>query len=114
MRRMPGSPSLPVSLTRAGWPPRSSTQRRISSWLVVVFESDMALLSVSGRRSPSPRPLKRPPPPSAEEAEVDGVADRALAVEAAGMTELRVHRDRVARLELDGHGPAAAERPHHQ
>lgn len=37
MRRMPGSLREPVAATRAGCPPRASTQRRISSWSVVAF-----------------------------------------------------------------------------
>src|ERR1041385_6235634 len=36
MRSTPGSLPRPVRLTRAGKPPRASTQRRISSWSVVV------------------------------------------------------------------------------
>ena len=36
MRRTPGSSPSPVPRTRAGLPPCSSTQRRISSWSVVV------------------------------------------------------------------------------
>ena len=36
MRIMPTSPRPPVPFTQAGWPPRSSAQRWISSWSVVM------------------------------------------------------------------------------
>src|SRR5687768_743745 len=42
---MPGSLSLPVRRTQEGRPPRSSAQRRISSWLVVVLAAAMAIHS---------------------------------------------------------------------
>src|SRR3954468_532959 len=50
MRRMPGSSPPPVSLTRAGRPSRSSAQRRISSWFVVVFASAIRGSSPAAKR----------------------------------------------------------------
>src|SRR5215211_59588 len=49
-----------------------------------------------------------------QEAEVDGVADRAAAVQAARVRELRVHDDDVARLELERLRAVAVERPDEQ
>src|SRR4051812_40880961 len=58
MRRMPASPLPPVPSTQVGLPPRSSAQRRISSWLVVVCAP---ALPARALRPPLARPpLARP------------------------------------------------------
>src|SRR5690606_31770894 len=46
IRSNPTSLPFPVVFTCAGWPPRSSTHLRISSWFVVCFDSLIASLSL--------------------------------------------------------------------